>query len=145
MRLFLLALIAAFPFAAQAVEKPDAGEALVQWVEAMESGDAPRVVALYDKNAIFYSMIAVKPLKTQAERLAYYKKAVAEPDLSIDIDESDPKVMGDTATNSGLYTFHYTQEGEDVEIPGKFSFTYAFKNGKWLITEHRSEKIEKKK
>jgi hypothetical protein len=145
MRLFLLALLAVFPFATHAAEVPDVSEALDAYVEALEAGDAPAVVALYDKDAIFYSMLAVKPLKTQAQRLSYYKKVVTEPDLSVDIDESNPKVVGNMATNEGVYTFHHTEEGEDIAMPAQFSFAYILKNGKWLITQQRSTKIEGKR
>jgi len=146
-KIFSLALILAVaglaaPVSAAKTETPNPGEALDQWVEAMESGDATKVVALYDQDAVFYSMFAVKPLKTQAQRLEYYKKAVAEPDLVVDIDDFECESMAFKASCKGQYTFHHTEEGEDIESPGEFVFRYVLKNGKWLITEHRSTKIE---
>lgn len=145
MRRLLLAIALLIPFTVQAEDRPDVSTALDAYVEALEAGDAAKVVALYDKDAVFYSMVAVKPLKTQAERLAYYKKVVAEEDLAVDIDESETEVNGNKATNIGHYTFHHTEEGEDIVMPAKFEFHYAWKNGKWLITEHRSMKDEVKK
>lgn len=148
MRKIILILIAALcsnPALAEETNPTDVDAALDAYVEALEAGDAEKVVALYDKNAVFYSMVAVKPLKTQAERLAYYKKVVAEEDLAVDIDESETEVNGTKATNIGHYTFHHTEEGEDIVMPAKFEFHYAWKNGKWLITEHRSMKDEVKK
>lgn len=139
MRRLFLTLIALFPFSAQAA--PDVATALTEWVAAVESHDAAKVVALYDKDAIFFSTFAVAPMKTQAERLAYYKKAVAEPDIKIDINESHPHVFGDVAINSGLYTFHYTQEGEEVTVPARFSFAYMLKGDKWVIIDHHSSKM----
>jgi hypothetical protein len=136
---FLLFL--ALPLVAQAADKPDVSTALTEWVAAVESGDAVKVVALYDKDAIFFSTFAVKPMKTQAERLGYYKKAVAEPDIKIDINESHPYIFGDVAINSGLYTFHYTQDGEPMTIPARFSFTYILQGGKWVIVEHHSSRV----
>ena len=130
---------------AETPDRPDVDAALDAYVEALEAGDAEKVVALYDKDAVFYSMVAVKPLKTQAERLAYYKKVVAEEDLAVDIDESESETTGNKATNIGHYTFHHTEEGEDIAMPAKFEFHYVLKNGKWLITEHRSTKDEAKK
>lgn len=145
MRRLLLALIFIVPFAAHAQEGQEIDKALDAYVEAVESGDAAKVVALYDKNAVFYSMIATKPLKTQAERLEYYKKVVAEPDIAVDIDDFECEAVAYTATCTGLYTFRHTQEGEEIQTPGSFVFKYTLKNGKWIITEHRSKKMEEKK
>lgn len=138
-------LIAVFALAAlpalQAAAQPDVKAALAEWVTAVESGDAERVVALYDNNAIFFSTFAVKPMKTQEARLEYYKKAVAEPNVKIDVLESHPHVYGNVAVNSGLYTFHYTQDGEPMTIPARFSFTYILRDGKWVIIDHHSSKV----
>jgi hypothetical protein len=137
---FALALIVTTS-AACAADKPDVSTFLTDWVAAVESHDAAKVVALYDNDAIFFSTFAVAPMKTQAERLAYYKKVVAEPDIKIDIVESHPHVFGDVAINSGLYTFHYTQDGEPVTIPARFSFAYMLKGDKWMIIDHHSSKM----
>lgn len=130
-----------FTFTAQAADKPDVNAALTEWVTALEARDADKIVALYDKDAIFFSTFAVKPMKTQAERLAYYKKVVANPDIKIDIVESHPHIFGDVAINSGLYTFHHTQEGEEVTVPARFSFAYMLQGGKWVIIDHHSSKV----
>lgn len=139
MCLFLLALIVVFPLTAHTA--PDVNMALAEWVAAVESGDAGKVVALYDNDAIFFSTFAVKPMKTQEARLEYYKKAVAEPDVKIDVLESHPHVYGNVAVNSGLYTFHYTQDGEPMTVPARFSFTYILRDGKWVIIDHHSSKV----
>lgn len=141
MRFLLIAFLVVFSFAAQAADKPDVNAALAEWVAAVKSGDAAKVVALYDKDAVFFSTFAVKPMKTQSERLSYYKKVVAEPDIEIEILESHPHVFGGVATNSGLYTFYYTQDGEPMTIPARFSFTYLFAGGKWIIIDHHSSKV----
>lgn len=124
-----------------AADHPPVEAMLTKWVAAVESGDAQKVVALYDNDAIFFSTFAIKPMKTQAERLAYYRKAVAEPDVKIDIVESHPHIFGDVAVNSGLYTFHYTQDGEPMEIPARFTFTYMLKGGEWVIIDHHSSRV----
>jgi hypothetical protein len=145
MRFLLLVFITTFTFTAHAMEVPDLDKALDAYIEAVESGDANKVVALYDKDAVFYSMIATKPLKTQKERLEYYKKVVAEPDMTVDIDDFNCESIAYKATCTGLYTFRHTLEGEEVETPGKFVFKYTLQNDKWIITEHRSTKIGENK
>ena len=35
------------------------------------------------------------------------------------------RVYGDTAVNTGYYTFSYTKDGETKSIPARYSFTYV--------------------
>ncbi len=132
----LVSLSSTFAFAA-----PDVSAALTEWVDAVQGGKAERVVALYDKDAIMFSTFATAPMKTQASRLAYYKKVMAEPDVKVDVTESHPRASGNIALNSGLYTLSYTQEGEQISIPARFSFAYILKGNKWVIVDHHSSRV----
>jgi uncharacterized protein (TIGR02246 family) len=137
----LLAALFATPAIAKPSAKPDVSAALEQWVDALEANDAEKTVALYDKDAVFFSTFATKSLNTQEERLAYYKKVVENPDIVIDIVEQHPRAYGDVAVNSGLYDLSYTQEEEEVTIHSRFSFTYILRGGKWVIVDHHSSKM----
>jgi hypothetical protein len=66
---------------------------------------------------------------------------VANPDINVNVTESHPRQFGNVAINSGLYTLSYTQDGETVTIPSRFSFTYLLKDGKWMIMDHHSSKV----
>ena len=143
MNLFSKAAIALVLFSstAFAAEAPPVGEALNQWKAAVETGSVDKVLATYDKDAIMFSVFAVKPLETPKELRAYYKKVVENPDISVKVTETHPRQYGDIGVNSGLYTLSYTQDGEMVTIPSRFTFVYILKGGKWLIVDHHSSKV----
>ncbi len=135
----VVAVITAQPtFAADA---PDVPSALTAWKAAVESGSVDKIMTLYDKDAIMFSVFAIKPLETPDALKKYYKKVVQNPDIKVSITEVHPRQFGDVALNSGLYTLSYSQDGETVSIPSRFSFTYLLKNGKWMIIDHHSSKV----
>ena len=145
-KLFYTVLLAAFvaspALAQKKPAKPDVSAALQAWVDAVEERDIEKTVALYDKDAVFFSTFATTPLKTQDERREYYKKVLASEEIAVEIIEDNPRIYGgDVAINSGLYDLSYTEEGEDVVIHSRFTFTYVLRGGKWVIVDHHSSKM----
>jgi hypothetical protein len=136
-----IAALVLFSSTAFAADAPPVGDALTQWKAAVETGSVDKVMAMYDKEAIMFSVFAIKPLETPKELRGYYKKVVENPDISVKITESHPRQYGDIAINSGLYTLSYTQDGETVSIPSRFTFAYILKGGKWMIVDHHSSKV----
>lgn len=130
-----------FSNTAFAADAPTVASALTTWETAVESGSIDKIMSLYDKDAIMFSVFAVKPLETPKALRDYYKKVVANPDINVNVTESHPRQFGNVAINSGLYTLSYTQDGETVTIPSRFSFTYLLKDGKWMIMDHHSSKV----
>ena len=121
--------------------RPDVSDALAEWVAAVEGPSAENIVALYDKNAVMISTFAQAPITTRKDLLHYYKMVVSNPDVKVDVTETHARVFGNMAVNSGQYTFHYTQDGEPVVIPARFSFTYILRDGKWVIVDHHSSRV----
>ena len=117
---------------------PEVGSALENWKEAVEGGDAEAIVRLYDKKAIMISTFVQNPITSNAALLGYYKKVVANPDVRVEIEEEHPRKFGNMAVNTGRYVLSYTQEGEEVIVPARFSFTYQLQGKKWVIVDHHS-------
>jgi hypothetical protein len=150
-KLWLVTLIfVPFAFSAYARESspvavnagmPDVDSAIMDWKEAVEGGDAKAIVALYDKNAVMISTFVQNPITSNAALLGYYKKVVANPDVRVEIEEEHPRQFGNMAVNTGRYTLSYTQEGEDVVVPARFSFTYQLQGKKWIIIDHHSSAV----
>lgn len=120
---------------------PEVGSALKNWKEAVEGGDAEAIVRLYDKKAIMISTFVQNPLTDNTALLGYYKKVVANPDVRVEIEEEYPRKFGDIAVNTGRYTLSYTQEGEEVVVPARFSFVYQLQGKKWVIVDHHSSAV----
>ena len=51
------------------------------------------------------------------------------------------RVYGDTAVNTGYYTFSYTKDGETKSIPARYSFTYVKDGNDWKIVDHHSSAV----
>ena len=122
-------------------EKPDVQLALSEWKAAVESASLDDIMKLYDKNAIMISTFAQEPLTKHEQIIGYFKKVIVNPDIKVDIEDSHPRIFGNVAVNSGSYTLSYTQEGETVSIPARYSFVYVLQGGKWLIVDQHSSRV----
>lgn len=120
---------------------PEVDSAIMEWKEAVEGSDAQAIVNLYDKKAIMISSFAQNPITSRNDLLGYYKKVIANPDVRIAIDEEHPRRFGNMAVNSGKYTLSYTQEGEEIVVPARFSFVYQLRDKKWMIIDHHSSAV----
>jgi|CXWL01.1.fsa_nt_gi hypothetical protein len=120
---------------------PEVEDAIMDWKEAVEGGDAQAIVGLYDKNAVMISTFVQNPITSNAALLGYYKKVVSNPDVRVEIEEEHPRRFGNMAVNTGRYTLSYTQEGEEVVVPARFSFTYQLQGKKWMIVDHHSSAV----
>jgi len=142
-RLICLFVLSAFFITQPALadKTPDVGAALTQWKEAVESAKVDDIMKLYDKHAIMISTFAQNPMTDRKEIMGYYKKVVVNPDIKVEIEDSHPRVFGTIAINTGRYTLSYSQEGEPISIPARFSFVYQLQGGKWIIVDHHSSRV----
>ncbi|MFW0777274.1 MAG: SgcJ/EcaC family oxidoreductase [Rickettsiales bacterium] len=140
MKKLLSIFIAAITFATPsfAEEMPPVESALAEWVKAVETGTVDEIVSLYDKDSVMLSAFAVDPLTNHAQLRDYFGKVVKEPNRKVDVTKQDVRRFGDVASNTGLYMFHYTQEGEPMDFPARFTFVYVLKDNKWSIISHHS-------
>ena len=51
------------------------------------------------------------------------------------------RVYGNTAVNTGYYTFSYVKDGETESIPARYSFTYVKDGDEWKIVDHHSSAV----
>jgi uncharacterized protein (TIGR02246 family) len=138
--LFTALLISSAAYA-KGQQAPDVKEALKQWEITVESGTLQDIMKLYDKNAIMISTFAQTPLTSRSQLEDYFRQVIENPDIDVKIEESHPRVFGDMAVNSGRYTLSYTQDGEPVSIPARFSFVYVLRKGQWVIVDHHSSRM----
>ena len=60
------------------------------------------------------------------------------PGLKVTFGDQLIRLYGDTAVNTGYYTFSYIKDGETRIFPARYSFTYVKRGDNWLIVDHRS-------
>jgi uncharacterized protein (TIGR02246 family) len=120
---------------------PAVESALAAWVKAVEEGTVEEIVTLYDQDAMMLSAFAVDPMTSRNQLKAYFGKVVKEPNRTVDITKQDVRRFGDVASNTGLYSFYFEQDGEPVELKARFTFVYVLKNGQWKIISHHSSRV----
>jgi hypothetical protein len=55
------------------------------------------------------------------------------PKATVRFGEQLIRVYGDTAINTGYYTFSYTKDGETKSLPARYSFTYVKDGNDWML------------
>ena len=104
------------------------------WNTAIQTGKANNVVELYDTNAILLPTISNKVRKTHAEIEDYFVAFLAKGPIGR-IDDSNVRIFGNVAINSGVYTFTFT-DGSSVKA--RFTFVYHLIGQDFKIVEHHS-------
>ncbi|CAN1211696.1 hypothetical protein TUMEXPCC7403_15945 [Tumidithrix helvetica PCC 7403] len=126
---------------------PSVRQAYETWVSTVGAANCNPVpvLALYDKDAILLATLSSTVRENSKNQLRpYFEKFTCLPNLKGTTNQILTRSFGDTAINSGIYTFTYTgTDGKTVSVPARFSFTYRKVNGKWLIVDHHSSVVPK--
>ena len=131
---------AAQPAPAPALTTP--GEALESWVEAFNSRDPKRIVALYAPAAVFWGTTAKTIATTPESVWTYFKDAGQRPATRVTIDSSHVRLFGDVAVISGAYTFADVSGGQRSNVrPARYSIVFQRIDGAWLIVDHHSSRV----
>jgi uncharacterized protein (TIGR02246 family) len=128
--------------AAWADDEEDVAAAMAQWQERLAAAspeDPSEVVALYAEDAVLWGTISTERRDTPAAITDYFVNALNKlPELSVTFDDPHIRVYGDTAINTGSYTFSYEKDGKTATLPARYSFTYVKRDGDWMIVDHHS-------
>jgi uncharacterized protein (TIGR02246 family) len=141
--ILLSALLAlACPTSAPAGPKEDVTAATQAWIDAMNSRDTERVVVLYDSEAVLWGT-GSQTIRDNPSTIRDYFKTLPTfpPEFKGVIVEQRVRVYGDTAINSGAYTFSSVRDGKPITIPARFSFVYRNRDGRWVIIDHHSSVV----
>ena len=147
MRSVFAAAVAVALAGCQTMPAPDTAKqeiaALTQeWAADMSAHDIDRVVALYDTDAVLWGTRS-PTIRTTPEKVREYfgvLKTVPR-DYKAVINDQHIRVYGDTAVNSGSYTFSETRDGKLLERPARFSMVYRYHDGRWHIVDHHSSAV----
>lgn len=133
---FLLSFYVLTAYAQNAVPVAAAGQ---EWATDLSSGNPQKISDLYAPGAIL-SATFENQLDTPKAIQKYFTKLMQHKDLAVKFTKENIRMFGDTAVNSGFYTFSYTdtKNNKTVKIPARYTFVYAKDNGNWKIVEHHS-------
>ena len=112
--------------------------ATAAWVEAFNSRDPARMSSLYDADAVLSDASEARPRMGSAAIGDYYKTVAKRTTQRVALGERNLRVLGDTAIDSGTLTFFEMRDGNATTTPGRYSFTYQKRGGKWVIVDHQT-------
>ena len=125
--------------------KQQVAAATQAWIDAMGSHDPERVLALYDSEAVLWGTTSPTIRDNPASLRDYFKfLPTAPPYYKGVLGEQRIRVYGDVAINTGTYTFigpALDAAGKPISRPGRFSFVYRVRDGRWLIVDHHSSAV----
>jgi uncharacterized protein (TIGR02246 family) len=132
---------AAAPQSAPATARDEVAAATVAWAEAFNSRDPARIVARYDFDAMLWGTSAQRLAAGPAAIAEYFKNARERPGDRVSLGEQHVRVYGDTAVDTGSYTFWVVRDGKTEAIPARYSIVYRYREGSWRIVDHHSSRI----
>jgi uncharacterized protein (TIGR02246 family) len=124
---------------AAAEPKEEVAAATAAWAQAIGEDDPDKVLPLYSSDAVLWGTISPKLRSDPAALRDYFVGAFkALPGLKVTFGDHLIRVYGNTAVNTGYYTFAYVQNGESKVFPARYSFTYVKNGDRWMIVDHHS-------
>jgi uncharacterized protein (TIGR02246 family) len=124
---------------ASAEPKDDVATAALTWARALGEDDPDKVLPLYSEDAVLWGTLSPTVRADRAALRDYFVTAFKVlPGLKVAFGDQLIRVYGNTAVNTGYYTFTYTRDGEIKKLPARYSFTYVKSGDTWLIVDHHS-------
>jgi uncharacterized protein (TIGR02246 family) len=123
-------------------DEEDVAAAMNMWQDSLAVGcaeDPGKILALYADDGILWGTLSSTLRDTPEEIDDYFVNACQKlPKLTVVFEDPHIRVFGDTALNTGYYTFSYEKDGQTVTLPARYSFAYVKRDGQWLIADHHS-------
>jgi len=137
----LLVLVGIAPMA-WAGDKEDVAAATAKWAEVFTDDNPDPILALYDKEAVMWGTLSpTRRDNPEAIRDYFVKAFKALPGHKVTFGDQLIRVFGNTAINTGYYTFSFVKDGEAKSLPARYSFVYVKRNGAWKIVDFHSSKL----
>ncbi|TVP74021.1 MAG: SgcJ/EcaC family oxidoreductase [Rhodobacteraceae bacterium] len=107
------------------------------WNDALQSGDAAKVAALYAQDATLLPTLS-KEVRRSAESIEDYFTAFLKLHPKAAIIHQNISLYEPIAINSGVYIFDTLVNGQKHSVLGRFTFIYRKDGEDWKIIEHHS-------
>ena len=128
-------------FASSAFVEPkeEVGAATLAWGQALGEDDPEKVLPFYTDDAVLWGTLSPTVRSDRVALRDYFVTAFKVlPGLKVSFGDQLIRVYGNTAVNTGYYTFSYVKDGEMKSLPARYSFTYVKAGERWLIVDHHS-------
>jgi uncharacterized protein (TIGR02246 family) len=127
---------------ATACSRESVAAAVEKWTSVFAENNPDTIMALYSNDAVLWGTLSPTVRSDPSALKAYFVGAFqALPKATVKFGDQLIRVYGDTAVNTGYYTFSYTKDGETKSIPARYSFTYVKDGNDWKIVDHHSSSV----
>jgi uncharacterized protein (TIGR02246 family) len=117
----------------------DVAAAGQNWATVFADNNPDTMLAFYAKDGVLWGTLSPSVRSDPAAVKAYFVGAFqALPKATVKFGDQLIRVYGNTAVNTGYYTFSYFKDGETKSIPARYSFTYVKDGNDWKIVDHHS-------
>ncbi len=141
--LALIALAAASATASatthHAPSKAQIANLFTTWNNALQTGNPETVANLYCAHGAVLLPTVSNRVRTTHEGIVDYFTYFLKSKPVGHIDQQHIRMLGpNAAINSGVYTFHLTQNGKRTSVQARYTYVYEKQNGHWCIMDHHS-------
>ena len=117
----------------------DVAAATQAWAQALGQDDPEKVLPLYANDAVLWGTLSPTVRSDQAALRDYFVTAFKVlPGLKVAFGDQLIRVYGNTAVNTGYYTFSYVKDGQSRSLPARYSFVFVKNGDRWFIVDHHS-------
>jgi len=116
------------------------------WNNALKTRDTQKIISLYANNGVLLPTLSNTP-RTNHKQLKDYFITFVKNHPSSELDSYVIRSGCNWATNTGLYTFTFFSDypkGKEM-VTARFTYSYEYIHGKWLITSHHSSLLPNSK
>jgi hypothetical protein len=115
---------------------------LTRWRGLLKAQQPSAMVGLYDAQAVMLATLTDEVLLTPAQKLGYFTSLSARVGIHVTVQKEYLRMLGeDAAVLSGLYSFHFEENGAAITIPARFSMALECRADAWMIVEHHSSRM----
>jgi len=123
-------------------DQDDVAAAMNMWADTLAKGtteEPGEILTLYAEDGVLWGTISSERRDDPAAIRDYFVNAYkALPNLTVTFEDPYIRVYGDTAVNTGYYTFAFEKDGAAQSLPARYSFTLVKRDGDWQIVDHHS-------
>jgi uncharacterized protein (TIGR02246 family) len=110
-----------------------------KWADTLAQNEPDTIILLYATDAVLWGTLAPTLAADRAAVRDYFVTAFKLlPKLKVTLGEQLIHIYGNTAVNTGYYTFTYIKDGETRTLPARYSFTFVKEGENWIIVAHHS-------
>ena len=116
---------------------------LNQWTDAINEGRTEDVASLYSEGAVLVSTFSPSSITSHNSIRNYFINLHSRPGAGVSIDEesiNEQTIEGGTSILSGMYTFHFEEDGEKIECEARFTFVIGTELDRPILHHHSSQR-----